>query len=1201
MDYYSYKKIYTYGDMFTLSGKDYTGYVQYKDGQVTSPETGAVLEPKATYNTDLFTSRTFRDRSVDDSNIKLPRSKSECLFGLNETFNYEVFKRKLDYLRENNTYFYSRLFIASNNLPFTDEIIYAGLSSAAAETFSSYRVDRDIPIIYNTTLFNESIFYNDLGKVFGTAVQLNYKDTTKFTLFNVTDTSFVSITGNNEEFGVVEVSNFYESLTSGPVNEVEAVLEALEQSSVNDNVELERVFLPGRENDLQFGKIGGIACNNSHMFITDSGNNTVLKYDITGYLNNDNSIQNRRLLEKVIGGSGNTDRRSNFNEPTEVACNEQYVAVYDNANACVKVYTVDFEYITTLTLFNIKQQKAGIEKVKALGFDPDFGVLCIMTVNDSRNLFLYRVNINTRDTEVQQLPEVLESDEEVRCIDFSKTDSNFWYFCTSKNLYKKYKTDVTKSVGSYNETRLFDLARRGGFEKAIVWEDQYTQWENTNFNWDTAKLEDINLVTEQAPVSAQKFRGAHITQGEDGLDKVFIFNEARIYHFNEPSSTSFRKVINKFNYDNFGINGFSLSPKEYVQVPVINGELFKIVNDILTLKNNIIGRFAGVYENDTIILDSYNYNIDLTQFNIDSIESYYVHHNEENITGALNRVVGQIYDLQVKLIESIQVDSGDLVQSATQRSLREIDDEGCDRPYIPPGEIAIEKVETSSQPLYAQGDTITYTISLSNIGGQVLENVRVVDTFPTTIAAFNLIQDDKKLMTSQAGADLNPGERVDIIYDYTISREEAEKGRLTNQAVAYTNKQGEFYSNDVTVSTILELSALDVEFSIVNKKQGGYYAFEDDIVFSVNVTNTGNIPMSGAVLVNDFCGYPIDSFKHNVLVDFQLEPGERTANPLTYTAMVSGDASAALGDDLFIGSRTCTVAVSGETADGATGEFFSNSIDYQVLGCNAGMDVCFITDFTGSMKSIIENVKDDITEIINAIEAQQPDGQDNYKLSLVTTTEMYSSNYNNPFSGDAYKALPAEQRLKYATGYGEFYLHTIWEPFSIKLNDQSRTSFSTQLEFLNTSGIKPSYGRLSIPGDEVIIQALSGAVGEWRGDVSKYIIFLTDTYLGVDAYFRDENVDKLKTLRNLAKDKGIKVITVVDPDNDITKYKQNLSPDKLKELPNYDKIDINDPKTIWKWISEETGGVYTTVTDSNKTSEAIIDALVGSCTLPQII
>jgi uncharacterized repeat protein (TIGR01451 family) len=1196
MDYYSYKKIYTYGDMFTLSGEDFEGFIQYKNGEVTSFDTETLLEPKATYDTDLFTSKYFRDRDVNDINIQLPRAKNECLFGLNETFNYEIFKRKLEYLRENNTYFYSRLFIASNNLPFTDEITYAGLSTNNAEQFSSYKVDRDIPIIFKTTSFNNSILYSDLGQVFGTAVQLNYNDPDKFTLFNVTDTSFISITGNDTEFNIVEISNFYESLTSGPVNERAAVNEVLENSSAN-NIELERVFLPGRENDLQFKKIGGLACNKSHMFITDSGNNTILKYDIQGYLNDDRSIQNRRLLEKILGGSGNTDRRSNFNNPTEIACNDKYVAVYDAGNACIKVYTVEFEYVTTLTLFNIKKQKEGIEEVKSLGFDPDFGTLYVMTVTNTRNIVLYRINLANRDVDVEQLNEVLDEGEELKCIDFSKTDSNFWYFCTSRNLYKKYKTNLTRTVGYYNETRLFDLTKRNGVDGLIVWEDQYTQWENTNFAWNTEALSDANIVTEQAPLSAQKFRGAYMTVGDDGQDKVFIFNEARIYHFNEPSSTSYRRVINKFNYENFGVNGFSLSPKEYVQVPVINGELYKIVNDIITLKNNIIGRFAGRYENDVILLDSYNYNIDLTQFNVNSIESYYIHHNEENTIGALNRVIGQIYDLQLNLIESIQVDSGDLVQSETQQAYRSIDNEGCARPSVPPGKLVIEKVETSNQPLYAQGDIVTYTISLSNVGGRRLENVHVTDTFATTSPALSIIQDDKSLMTSQSGADLNPGESVDIIYDYKVSIDEAAKGRMTNRATARSNKTGSVESDEITVSTILEVSALDVSFNVKDKKQGGYYAFEDEIIFTVDVTNTGNIPMSGAVLIDDFCGYPPEAFKNDPSVQFQLLPGEKTTSPLTFKAMVSADAAASPGDDLYIGNRTCTVSVSSETEDGATGAFVSNAINYQVLGCNAGMDVCFITDFTGSMRDIIDDVKTNITSIIDSIEEQQPDGKDNYRLSLVATTEIYSDNYNNPFSHISYTSLPEEQKLKYRTPYrGDAFLHIVWEPFVIgRINSDSADSFKAQLENLNTN-VSPRYGRIGIPGDEAIIQALSGSIGEWRNDVSKYIVFLTDTFLGVNVYFRDENVDNLITLRSLAKEKGIKIITVVNADSDITKYKQNLSAGKINELPNSDSINLTDPETIWKWISTETGGVYTT----DATSDGVIAALVGSCTLPQM-
>ena len=217
MDYFSYKKIYTYGDMFSLSGENYTGYIQYDGQQVTTVDTSQVLDPIATFNTDLFTSRYFRDRNISDEAIVLPRTKSQCLFGLNETLNYEIIKFKLDCLRENNTYFYSRLFIASNNLPFADEISYGGLEARDDKDFVVYSVERDLPIVNDTIVFDSSYFYPELGLVHHTAIQSTSGD--KFTLFNVTSTSFVSITGCDSSLGVVEISEFYESLSTGPVNE----------------------------------------------------------------------------------------------------------------------------------------------------------------------------------------------------------------------------------------------------------------------------------------------------------------------------------------------------------------------------------------------------------------------------------------------------------------------------------------------------------------------------------------------------------------------------------------------------------------------------------------------------------------------------------------------------------------------------------------------------------------------------------------------------------------------------------------------------------------------------------------------------------------------------------------------------------------------------------------------------------------------
>ena len=125
IDYTSYKKIYTAGEMFTLTASDFHGFAEIRDGIATEVSTGKVLSSKNTYATDLFFTNFYTDRVIADEGITLPNTNSECTFNLNDNFDYKLFRFKLDKLRENNTYVYSRLFIASNKLPYTDKLIYA--------------------------------------------------------------------------------------------------------------------------------------------------------------------------------------------------------------------------------------------------------------------------------------------------------------------------------------------------------------------------------------------------------------------------------------------------------------------------------------------------------------------------------------------------------------------------------------------------------------------------------------------------------------------------------------------------------------------------------------------------------------------------------------------------------------------------------------------------------------------------------------------------------------------------------------------------------------------------------------------------------------------------------------------------------------------------------------------------------------------
>jgi hypothetical protein len=800
MDYYSYKKIYTSGDMYTLSGADYKGLLQYKDGEVTTVDTKETLQPKSTYDTDLLTSRIFRDRTVSEVNINLPVIRSECVFGLNETFNYNTLKFKLDNIRKNNVFVYSRCFIASNSLPYSDNITYAGLLSTDSSDFTIYNVNKDNPAVNSTAIFSETDNFSALGDVFDTTAQTNYEFNDRFAFFCVTNNAFISLTGSNTQLGVTEVSTMYESSTA---------------------------------NNLQFGELGGITSNTSNVFISDKGNNTILKYNISGYLNNDSALTNTRYLLKVLGGEGNIERRSNFNEPTILTCNEKYVAVYDSGNKCVKMFTTDFEYVTTFTILNLRQSRRGTETLGAMEFDPDFESLYVITTDDTGAMFLYRINVITSKLERVVLDETLDvaNGEVLKSIAFSTVDSNYWNICTDRKIYKKYKTNPQYEIGYFDENRLFDFVGSSGVVENR-WNYQDSKWRDSNFNWNLNLGGSGNGNTTQQ----QKFRGVSIALGDDGQDKILMFSGNRIYFFNEPTTLAYQKVLKKSNYENYGVNGFSLKPDEYIQVPVINSELYKVVYDMLMLKNNLVGRFAGQYNDDILRLDNYNYNIDLSELKGDTVEDFFLHHNEENILGAINRTLSEIYDIQLKLVNLTSVDVGSVVQRGDRYITNSLcavsgapsEPGGPTGPEVPDNITINKSAELAT--VFKAGEYIQYTVSITNPGTKPVSFITVSDT----ITDRENVDDPYNILSTSVV--LSPGQTATTTYDYQITSGDVTAGSVVNTATV--NFSGEVRSDSVTVINDFVETDLILTKSIISEP---VEIVEGTVLkYKVQVTNTGS-------------------------------------------------------------------------------------------------------------------------------------------------------------------------------------------------------------------------------------------------------------------------------------------------------------------------------------------------------------------------
>ncbi len=426
IDYTTYKKIYTNGSLFTLTGADFNGYAQLKGGVATEVSTGKTLSPKSTYATDLFYTDYFQDRVIDDVELTLPNKENDCLFNLNDNFNFDLFKFKLDKLRENNTYVYSRLFISSNKLPATETITYASVPNSYSTGFEINVSDENNPEFKSNVRFADNNFLSAFGYIVDATAQVDYDDTEQFSLFCCTSSSLISLTGSGTSIAIIEDSTGYET----------------------------------KENDLAFAELGGLASTSKFLYVSDTGNNVVLKYDIEGYQNNDSALKNKRNYLELVGGFGGETRQTKFLRPTKLAAHGDKVAVLDSGNSCVKLFDGDFNFITRITSIDLRTETFG-----GMAFDPDFGTFYVVTYKDvvtnnvsNRTAFLYRFDGDKfENKEKVTLNDKLGDTEEINDVTFSGTDSNYWYFSSNLTVYKKFKTRSTEVIGKFRTERLYLL------------------------------------------------------------------------------------------------------------------------------------------------------------------------------------------------------------------------------------------------------------------------------------------------------------------------------------------------------------------------------------------------------------------------------------------------------------------------------------------------------------------------------------------------------------------------------------------------------------------------------------------------------------------------------------------------------------------------------------------------------------------------
>jgi hypothetical protein len=655
IDYTSKKRFYTKGQVFnTLSGSDYVGYVTVLSGVPYVDNTSIPLSSTATFECNYLLSNYSKDRDVNEI-LTLPFNADSILFGGNDFLTYNLFLDKLKKLHDNNIFVYTKLFMANNDLPVKllsggEVMDYSYACIPNSNTPKLTAVSSLVQSVPFSTSSVESI--KELGNIKRFVARLKDDIPTDYAVFAITDSGFTTLSGNKNECEILE--------TYSP-------------------------FIESNENELAFGLLNDITLSNGYAFITDELNSVIYKYDVSGYYNGDLALANKRNLIEILGGDGPQGSKNLFKTPKHITSNESVIIINDSGNNVLKVFDTNFNYITRITSLPLSK-----EPVAALQINNFFNTLYVFTRDlQSRQLNLYIIDLNCyKILEVHKAVEVpLQNTEVINTVEFSKVNTDYYYICTDRNVYKLFVNKPKVLIGRYQElqldyvsgTKTIKVGDKIGTEEYVKERISITpsnQWRllarpfiESTWNW--GSLENTNFIdiydvrdvysTEERTVPNlvlfnDTYKGISFLPTQNEYDSVVFITDGRVYFFNETNT--FKQVIKTDKLQAFGSVNMTLNSEEYIQTSTINKELYKVVRDILTLKNNLIGRFTGYYDVDNILtLDDYNYNLDFNSFKLIQPQDYYVHENEKSLVTVLNRVFNNIFNLQEQLISLTTIDN----------------------------------------------------------------------------------------------------------------------------------------------------------------------------------------------------------------------------------------------------------------------------------------------------------------------------------------------------------------------------------------------------------------------------------------------------------------------------------------------------------------------------------------------------------------
>ncbi len=192
----------------------------------------------------------------------------------------------------------------------------------------------------------------------------------------------------------------------------------------------------------------------------------------------------------------------------------------------------------------------------------------------------------------------------------------------------------------------------------------------------------------------------------------------------------------------------------------------------------------------------------------------------------------------------------------------------------------VEKTAETKEGGYAPGDTITYTITVTNNGNVTVNGITVSD--PLTGDTWTEMPQAEGEAQGSAIV-LKPNDKVSFTATYTVTEEDIIAGEVKNVATATgTDPDGGKVtdSDDETIKTVTKNGHLTVTKTTTSEPANGEtYALGETITYEITATNDGNLTLTDITVTDELTG----NTGENAWTIESLEPGASETFTATYT------------------------------------------------------------------------------------------------------------------------------------------------------------------------------------------------------------------------------------------------------------------------------------------------------------------------------